>query len=165
AAGRDGMTARPSISNTRRKRSRRWLRNSRDLKRSYSSFVAASRRAASDHRPPPAWLKQVVKSSRYVLTDLRPFDILVFGPAWWASDVIRSNMASHFGSGERIMRSDVRALLRPLGGRVGLLVVVALGVVACLLVLLVMVRGSYAEALPPLAGATAVLVAQRGRSY
>jgi hypothetical protein len=63
------------------------------------------------------------------------------------------------------MRSDVRALLRPLVRTVGLLVVVALGVVACLLVLLVMVRGSYAEALPPLAGAAAVLVAQRGRSY
>src|SRR6516165_4786909 len=46
--------------------------------------------------------------------------------------------------GERIMRSDVRALLRPLMKTVGLLLTVALGVVACLLVLLVMVRGSYA---------------------
>jgi hypothetical protein len=51
------------------------------------------------------------------------------------------------------MRSDVRALLRPLVRTVGLLVAVALGVVACLLVLLVTVRGSYAEALLPLAGA------------
>ena len=42
------------------------------------------------------------------------------------------------------MRSDVRALLRPLMKTVGLLLTVALGVVACLLVLLVMVRGSYA---------------------
>jgi hypothetical protein len=50
------------------------------------------------------------------------------------------------------MRSDVRALLRPLVKTVGLLLAVALGVVACLLVLLVMVRGSYAEAVPPLAG-------------
>ena len=40
------------------------------------------------------------------------------------------------------MRSDVRALLRPLVKTVGLLLAVALGVVACLLVLLVMVRGS-----------------------
>jgi hypothetical protein len=50
------------------------------------------------------------------------------------------------------MRSDVRALLRPLV-TVGLLVAVALGVVACLLVLLLTVRWSYAEALLPLAGA------------
>ena len=42
------------------------------------------------------------------------------------------------------MRSDVRALLHPLMKTVGLLLTVALGVVACLLVLLVMVRGSYA---------------------
>jgi hypothetical protein len=79
-------------------------------------------------------------------------------------------MVSHFGSGERIMRSDVRALLRPLVRTVGLLVAVALGVVACLLVLLVMVRGSYAEALPPLTGAAAlpslaVLVVQLGGSH
>jgi len=46
--------------------------------------------------------------------------------------------------GERIMRSDVRALLHPLMKTVGLLLTVALGVVACLLVLLVVVRGSYA---------------------
>jgi uncharacterized protein YecT (DUF1311 family) len=52
-------------------------------------------------------------------------------------------MVSHLGGGERIMRSDVRALLRPLMKTVGLLTV-ALGVVACLLVLLVMGRGSYA---------------------
>jgi hypothetical protein len=74
------------------------------------------------------------------------------------------------GGGERFMRSDVRALLRPLVKTVGLFLAVALGVVVCLLVLLVMVRGSYAEALPPLAGAAAlpslvVLVAQRGRSH
>jgi hypothetical protein len=67
------------------------------------------------------------------------------------------------------MRSDVRALLRPLVRTVGLFVAVALAVVACLLVLLVMVRGSYAEAPPPLAGAAAlpslaVPVAQRGGS-
>jgi len=67
-------------------------------------------------------------------------------------------MVSHFGSGERMMRSDVRALLRPLVRTVGLLVAVALGVVACLLVLLVMVRGSYAETLPPLAGVAKELV-------
>jgi hypothetical protein len=69
-----------------------------------------------------------------------------------------------------MMRSDVRALLRPLVRTVGLLVAVALGVVACLLVLLVMVRGSYAETLPPLAGAAAlpslvVPVAQRGGGH
>jgi hypothetical protein len=79
-------------------------------------------------------------------------------------------MVSHFGSGKRIMRSDVRALLRPLVRTVGLLVAVGLAVVACLLVLLVMVRGSYAEALPPLAGAAAlpslvVPVAQPGGSH
>jgi hypothetical protein len=51
------------------------------------------------------------------------------------------------------MRSDVRALLRPLVRTVGLLVAVALGVVARLLVLLLTVRWSYAEALLPLAGA------------
>jgi hypothetical protein len=62
-------------------------------------------------------------------------------------------MVSHLGSGERIMRSDVRALLRPLVRTVGLLVAIALGVVACLLVFLITVRGSYAEALLPLAGA------------
>ena len=68
------------------------------------------------------------------------------------------------------MRSDVRALLRPLVRMVGLFVAVALGVVVCLLVLLVMVRGSYADALSPLSGAAAlpslvVLVAQRGGSH
>jgi hypothetical protein len=78
-------------------------------------------------------------------------------------------MVSDFGSGERIMRSDVRALLRPLVKTVGLFLAVALGVVACLLVLLAIVRGSYAEAVPPLAGAGAlpslvVLIAHRGRS-
>jgi hypothetical protein len=52
------------------------------------------------------------------------------------------------------MRSEVRALLRPLVRTAGLLVAVVLGVVACLLVLLVMVWGSYAEALPPLGAAT-----------
>jgi hypothetical protein len=67
------------------------------------------------------------------------------------------------------MRSDVRALLRPLVKTVGLLLAVALGIVACLLVLLVMVRGSDAEAVLPLADAAAlpsleVLVAQRGGS-
>src|SRR5262249_31412532 len=51
-------------------------------------------------------------------------------------------MVSHLGSGERIMRSDARALLRPLMKTVGLLLAVALGVVPCLLVLLVMVGGS-----------------------
>ena len=78
-------------------------------------------------------------------------------------------MVSEFGSGERIMRSDVRALLRPLVKTVGLFLAVALGVVACLLVLLAIVRGSYAEAIPPLAGAAAlpslvVLIAPPGRS-
>jgi hypothetical protein len=67
------------------------------------------------------------------------------------------------------MRSDVRALLSPLVKTVGLFLAVTLGVVACLLVLLAIVRGSYAEAVPPLAGAAAlpslvVLIAQRGRS-
>ena len=42
------------------------------------------------------------------------------------------------------MTSDVRALLRPLMKTVVLLLTVALGVVACLLVLLVMVGGSFA---------------------
>src|SRR5215467_13301067 len=51
-------------------------------------------------------------------------------------------MVSRLGGGERIMRSDVRALLRPLMKTIGLLLAVALGIVACLLVLLVMVRGS-----------------------
>src|SRR5438034_10130951 len=51
-------------------------------------------------------------------------------------------MVSHLGGRERIMRSDVRALLRPLVKTVGLLLAVGLGVVACLLVLLVTVRGS-----------------------
>ncbi len=67
------------------------------------------------------------------------------------------------------MRSDVWALLRPLVRTVGLIVAVALGVVACLLVLLATVRGSYAEAVLPLAGAAAlpsleVHMAQRGGS-
>jgi hypothetical protein len=64
------------------------------------------------------------------------------------------------------MRSDVRALLRPLVRTVGLLVAVALGVLACLLVLLVIVRGSYTEALPPVVGAAAppwLVFARRGR--
>src|SRR5262245_61343448 len=51
-------------------------------------------------------------------------------------------MVSHLSGGERIMRSDVRALLRPLMKTVGLLFTVALMIVACLLVLLVMARGS-----------------------
>src|SRR5262245_51417998 len=51
-------------------------------------------------------------------------------------------MVSHLGGGERIMRSDVRALLRPLVKTVGLLLAGALAVVAWLPVLLVMVRGS-----------------------
>jgi hypothetical protein len=76
-------------------------------------------------------------------------------------------MVSRVGSGEGIMRSDIRALLRPLVRTVGLFVAVSLLVVACLLVLLVTVRGSYAEALPPLPGATplpslVVPVVQRG---
>ena len=50
-------------------------------------------------------------------------------------------MVFHLGEGKRIMRSDFRALLRPLM-KVGLLLAVALGIVACLLVLLVMVRES-----------------------
>jgi hypothetical protein len=67
------------------------------------------------------------------------------------------------------MRSDVRALLRPLVKTVGLFLAVALAIVACLLVLLAIVRGSYAEAVPPLAGATAlsslvVLITQSGGS-
>jgi hypothetical protein len=69
-------------------------------------------------------------------------------------------MVSHLGSGERIMRSDVRALLRPLVKTVGLFLAVALGVVVCLLVILAIVRGSYAEAFPSLV----VLVAPRGGS-
>jgi hypothetical protein len=58
------------------------------------------------------------------------------------------------------MGSDVRALLRPLVRTVGLFLAVALGVVACLLVLLALVRGSYAEAVLPLAGAAALPVAR-----
>src|SRR5262249_45595892 len=79
------------------------------------------------------------------LTDPRQFGITC-NPAlgWQRSDAIRSKMVSHLGGGERIMRSDVRALRRPLMKTVGPLLTVALGVVACLLVLLVMVRGSYA---------------------
>jgi hypothetical protein len=73
---------------------------------------------------------------------------------------------SRFGNEERIMRSDVRALLRPLVRAVGLFVAVAVVVIACLLVLVVMVRGSYAEGLPSLAGPAIVpsvvlLVARR----
>jgi len=65
------------------------------------------------------------------------------------------------------MRSDVRALLRPLVRTVGLLLAVAVAVIACLMVLAVMVWGNYAEALPPLKGAAAlpsfvVLIAQHG---
>jgi hypothetical protein len=65
------------------------------------------------------------------------------------------------------MRPEVRALVRPLVRTVALLLALGVGVVACLLVFLVMVRGSSAEALPPLAGATplsslVVPVAQRG---
>jgi uncharacterized membrane protein len=65
------------------------------------------------------------------------------------------------------MRSDVRALLRPLVRTVGLLLAVAVAVIACLMVLAVMVWGNYAEALPPLTGAAAlpslvVLIAQHG---
>jgi hypothetical protein len=55
------------------------------------------------------------------------------------------------------MRSDIRVLLRPLVRTVGLFVAVAVVVIACLLVLVVMVRGSYADTLPPpLVGASAV---------
>ena len=53
----------------------------------------------------------------------------------------------------RIMRSDILTLLRPLVRTAGLFLAVALGVLAGLLVLLVMM---YAEALPPLAGAAAL---------
>jgi hypothetical protein len=68
------------------------------------------------------------------------------------------------------MRPEVQALLRPLVRTVALLLALGVGVVACLLVFLVMVRGSYAEALPPLAGATplpslVVPVAQRGGGH
>src|SRR5262249_54815308 len=103
------------------------------------------------------------------LTNPRQFGILQFGPWLAGTDAIRSNMVSHLDSGERIMRSDVRALLRPLVRTVGVFLAVALGVVACLLVLLAIVRGSYAEAVLPLAGAVAlpsleVLMAQRGGS-
>jgi len=68
------------------------------------------------------------------------------------------------------MRSDVRALLRPLVRTVGVFLAVVLGVVACLLVLLAIVRGSYAEAVLPLARAAhlpspEVLMAQRGGSH
>jgi hypothetical protein len=67
----------------------------------------------------------------------------------------------------RIMRSDILTLLRPLVRTAGLFLAVALGVLAGLLVLLVMMRGGYAEALPPLAGAAALPwlpLARRGRS-
>src|SRR5262245_18840934 len=79
------------------------------------------------------------RCSHHSLTDLRQFGIPC-NPAlgWQRSDAIRSKMVSHLSGGERIMRSDVRALLRPLMKTVGLLLT------ACLLVLLVMVRGSYA---------------------
>ena len=65
------------------------------------------------------------------------------------------------------MRSDVRALLRPLVRTVGLLLAVAVAVIACLMVLAVMVWGNYAEALPSLTGAASlpslvVLIAQHG---
>jgi hypothetical protein len=56
----------------------------------------------------------------------------------------------------RIMRSDILTLLRPLVRTAGLFLAVALGVLAGLLVLLVMMSGGYAEALPPLAGAAAL---------
>jgi uncharacterized protein YecT (DUF1311 family) len=86
--------------------------------------------------------QHVVKSFRYLLTDHRQFDILQSGP-WLAGVGCNSiQYGVHLGGGERIMRSDVRALLRPLVKTVGLLLAVALGVVACLLVLLLMVRGS-----------------------
>ena len=51
------------------------------------------------------------------------------------------------------MRPDIQALLRPLVRTVALLLALALGVGACLLVLMVIVRGSHAEAFLPLAGA------------
>ena len=75
------------------------------------------------------------------LTDPRRFDILVFDPGWWGSDA-RSNTVSPSSNGERIMRSDVRALLRPLVRTVGLLLAVAVAVIACLMVLAVMVWGN-----------------------
>src|SRR5215472_13608954 len=79
------------------------------------------------------------RCSHHPLTDPRQFGIPC-NPAlgWQRSDAIRSKMVSRLGGGERIMRSDVRALLRPLMKTVGLLLAVALGIVACLLVLLVM---------------------------
>jgi hypothetical protein len=43
------------------------------------------------------------------------------------------------------MRSDIWTLLRPLVRTLSLFLAVALGVLACLLVLLVMVRSGYAE--------------------
>ncbi len=46
------------------------------------------------------------------------------------------------------MRPDIQALLRPLVRTVALLLALALGVGACLLVLMVIVRGSHAEAFP-----------------
>jgi hypothetical protein len=64
------------------------------------------------------------------------------------------------------MRSDILTLLRPLVRTVGVFLIIALGVLAGLLVLLVMMGGGYAEALPPLAGAAALPwlpFARRGR--
>jgi len=54
------------------------------------------------------------------------------------------------------MRPDIRVLLRPLVRTVALLLALALGAVACRLVLLSMVRGSYAEAFLPFAGAATI---------
>src|SRR5262249_54513764 len=80
------------------------------------------------------------RCSHHPLTDPRQFGIPCNpGLGWLRSDAIRSKMVSHLSGGERIMRSDVRALLHPLMKTVGLLLT------ACLLLLPVMVRGSYAE--------------------
>jgi uncharacterized protein YecT (DUF1311 family) len=77
------------------------------------------------------------------MTDPRQFGIPC-NPAlgWQRSDAIRSKMV--VPSWRWRTDHEVRALLRPLMKTVGLLLTVALGVVACLLVLLVMVRRSYA---------------------
>jgi hypothetical protein len=65
------------------------------------------------------------------------------------------------------MTPEVRALLRPVVTTVALLLALALGAVACLLVLLNMVRGSTESFLPVTGAATlpplVALVALRGR--
>src|SRR5262245_26268469 len=62
--------------------------------------------------------------------------------------ITSSARASSVGSTSR-----PSAILRPLARTVALFLALALGVVACLLVLVVMVRRSYSKLLPPLAGA------------